>query len=293
MHEFQGLHTALVTPFDDNNEIDKEAWIKHLDYQISNGVDGLVVCGTTGESPNISDDEFSYLVSSAFEKADSSVKVIVGSGSNSTSASIRRSEMAAELGADALLLVSPYYNKPTQAGIIAHYTAIADATDLPCIIYNVPGRTSSNISPASLAELAKHPNIVAVKEACGDINQVADVIAAVPYDFTVLSGDDSMTLPVIAAGGMGVISVASNQAPALMKEYVDACVSGDFETGRKKHYRLLPLMKANFWESNPAPAKAALHMMGHMKNNLRLPLLPMTSRYEDMMRQLLTDLKLL
>lgn len=293
MHELKGLHTALVTPFNDDNTIDKEAWINHLDYQMKGGVDGLVVCGTTGESPNITDDEFSYLISSAFEKANNSVKVIAGTGSNSTAQSVKKSELAAELGADALLLVNPYYNKPSQEGIKAHYTAIADATDLPCIIYNVPGRTSSNVLPSTLADLAKHPNIVAVKEACGDINQVMDVISAVPYDFTVLSGDDAMALPIIAAGGQGLISVASNQAPSLMKAFIDACNSGDFETAREKNYKLLPLMKANFWESNPAPAKASLAMMGKMKNNIRLPLLPMTKKYEQMLQQLLTDLELM
>ncbi len=293
MFPFKGLHTALVTPFDHNDEIDKEAWEKHLDYQIKGGVDGLVICGTTGESPNISDEEFEYLVSSAFEKANNDVTIIAGSGSNSTKKSIERSERAAELGAKALLLVGPYYNKPTQEGLLAHYRAIADSTDLPCIVYNVPGRTSSNITPQTIAELAKHERIVAVKEACGDINQIMDLVASVPYGFSILSGDDGMTLPIIAAGGVGLISVASNQAPALMKKYVDACNNGDFETARELHYRLYPLMKANFWESNPAPAKASLEIMGMMKNYVRLPLLPMSKKYEEMLRQLLLDLDLI
>lgn len=293
MHTFKGLYTALVTPFDLNDEIDTEAWENHLTYQIENGVDGLVICGTTGESPTVSDEEFEYLVSAAFEKANNNVQIIAGTGSNNTKKSIERSERAAELGANGLLLVGPYYNKPTQEGLLAHYRAIADATDLPCIVYNVPGRTSSNILPATIAELAKHERIVAVKEACGDINQIMDVIANVPFGFSVLSGDDAMTLPILAAGGVGLVSVASNQAPALMKSLVDACLENEFERARELHYRLLPLMKANFWESNPAPAKASLEMMGRMKNILRLPLLPMSKKYDDMLRQLLVDLDLL
>lgn len=290
---FRGLMTALVTPFDDNRTIDTQAWEKHLDYQLEGGVDGLVVCGTTGESPTFSDEEFEYLVKSAVKKADGNCPVIAGSGTNATNKSIHRSKIARDAGADGLLIVAPYYNKPTQRGLVEHYTTIADAVDIPLIVYNVPGRTSVNILPHTVAELARHPNIVAVKEASGNISQVMDVIDAVPLDFTVLSGDDAMTLPLIAAGGDGLVSVASNEVPELMSRYVGHCLDDDLVKARELHYRLLPLLKANFWESNPIPVKAALAMMGRMKNVLRPPLVPMSIEQEEKLREVLKKLGLL
>jgi len=289
----QGLFTALVTPFDENNEIDKEAWEKHLDYQLEGGVDGLLVSGTTGESPTFSDDEFEYLVRSARKAAGDDRQVIAGSGSNDTKKTIRRSRIAEEAGADALLVVAPYYNKPTQSGMIAHYTKLADAVDLPQIVYNVPGRTGVNILPKTLVELSAHPNIVAVKEASGDIGQVMKIIDVVPDDFSVLSGDDAITLPLIACGGKGLISVASNEAPSMMKKLMDHCLKDEMASARELHYKLLPLMKANFLESNPIPVKAAMAMMGRMKNQLRLPLVPMSIEHEEEMRTVLKDLRLI
>lgn len=290
---FEGLSVALVTPMDENLEIDRTAYEKHLRYQIEGGVDHLVVCGTTGESPNITDDEFEYLISKAVEMAKGKCGVIAGTGSNSTALSIKRSKMAEQLAADGILLVGPYYNKPTEPGLLAHFFAIADAVDLPAIIYNVPGRSSLNILPETIVKLSVHRNIVAVKEASGDISQIMEIIANAPKDFSVLAGDDSMTLPTVACGGCGVISVSSNQAPALMKHYVEACLSGDLKKARREHYKLLPLFQANFWESNPLPVKAALAYMGRMQNTFRLPLVPMDEKYALPLQAVLRNLKLL
>ncbi|MEX0772120.1 MAG: 4-hydroxy-tetrahydrodipicolinate synthase [Balneolales bacterium] len=289
---FKGLSVALVTPMDENLEIDRLAYERHVEYQIKGGVDYLVVCGTTGESPTILDAEFEYLLSSAVKMAKGKCGVIAGTGTNSTANSIARSKMAEEIGADGLLLVGPYYNKPSEPGLLAHFFAIADAVNLPGIIYNVPGRTALNILPETIVKLAGHPNIVAVKEASGDMGQIMDVIARVPDDFSVIAGDDAMTLPTIACGGNGVISVSSNETPAMMKAYVDACLRNDFEEARRHHYNLLPLFQANFWESNPLPVKAALSLMGRMKNTFRLPLVPMDEKYTQPLQEVLKKLGL-
>jgi 4-hydroxy-tetrahydrodipicolinate synthase len=290
---FRGLYTAIVTPFqnDADRSIDKEAYRRHLEFQIKGEVDGLVVCGTTGESPTFSDEEFRYLIETAVEVSDGRVQIIAGSGSNSTSKSIKRSKIAAEAGADGLLIVTPYYNKPTQEGLIRHFTTIADATDVPVMVYNVPGRTATNIQPSTLAHMAEHPNIAAVKEASGDMNQILEVLASVPQDFAVLSGDDALTLPLISAGGDGVVSVASNLVPIHMSAYVDHCLEDRMEHARESHYQLLPLMKANFWESNPIPVKSALAMMGRMEDVFRLPLVPMSEAYREPFRAILSDLQ--
>lgn len=292
-HTFRGLYTAIITPFTSDGQIDKVAFRKLLSMQIRGGLSGVVVCGTTGESPTVTEGEFVELLQLARQAGGDTFAVIAGTGSNNTAHVIERSKLARENGANALLLASPYYNKPTQKGLLAHYHAIADAIDLPQIIYNVPGRTAVNILPATLAELARHPNIAAVKEACGDINQIMDVIAAVPEGFSVLAGDDAISLPTIAAGGQGVISVISNEAPSLMNDMVLAALDGDFEKARSRFYKLLPLMKANFWESNPIVVKAALHYMGVIENVLRLPLVPMDENLEGKLREILRKLKLL
>jgi 4-hydroxy-tetrahydrodipicolinate synthase len=292
-HIFQGLSVALVTPFNEDFSIDREAYVRHLNYMIDGGVDGLVVCGTTGESPTFSDEEFEYLVGMAVEVSNGRSRVIAGSGSNATNKSIKRSKMAEKLGADGLLIVAPYYNKPVQEGLYGHYIAIADAVDVPLIVYNVPGRTAVNILPETIVRMAQHPNIVAVKEASGNMQQIEQVIASVPDDFTVLSGDDAMTLPLIAAGGKGIVSVAGNEVPSRMKAYTDACLSDDMKKARTLHYELQPLMLANFWQSNPIPVKAALSMMGHMENILRLPLVPLDKKFEPGLRDILDELGVL
>lgn len=288
--KFKGLSVAMVTPFQEDGQIDKAAWEAHLAYMTEGGVDGVVVCGTTGESPTIDDEEYQYLLSTAVAHCKGKCFVIAGSGSNDTAKSIKRSKMAEKIGADGLLLVAPYYNKPSQEGLIAHYTALANATSLPGIIYNVPGRSGVNILPETTAKLASHPNLVAVKEASGDMQQILRVIELVPNDFTVLSGDDAMTLPIIAAGGHGIVSVAGNEVPHLMKAYCDACLSGALNKAREWHYKLQPLMLANFWQSNPSPVKAAMAMMGRMKNVLRLPMVPLESRFEAPLKAILQKL---
>jgi len=290
---FKGLYTAVVTPFTNSGKIDKEAFKKHLDHQLSNNISGLVICGTTGESPSITDTEFDYLLTTARAFCGSDCQIIAGTGTNGTKKSIERSLIAQNLEADALLIVSPYYNKPTQNGIKAHYTAVADAVNIPLMIYNVPGRTSVNILPKTIAEMAKHPNIACIKEASGDMQQIMDIIKAVPDNFPVLSGDDAMTLPLIAAGGKGLVSVASNQVPGLMNDYVQACLDGNLTKAQNLHYKLLPLMKANFWQSNPIPVKAALSLMGRMQNNLRLPMTPLDGGYKEELQQILKDLNLI
>ena len=292
-HIFQGLSVACVTPFKEDFSIDKEAYVNHLNYMIDGGVDGLVICGTTGESPTFSDEEFEYLIGTAVDMAKDKCKVIAGSGTNATNKSIKRSKMAEKLGSDGLLIVAPYYNKPVQEGLIGHYTTIADTVDVPLIVYNVPGRTSVNILPETIAQLAEHPNIVAVKEASGNMQQVLKIIASVPDDFAVLSGDDAMTLPLIAAGGKGIVSVAGNEVPDKMKAFTEACLSDDIKKARSLHYELQPLMLANFWQSNPIPVKAAMSMMGRMENVLRLPLVPLDKKYEAGLRDILDELGVL
>ena len=288
-----GLHTAIVTPFTHSLAIDKDAYESHIRRQIEDGVNGLVVCGTTGESPSFSDEEFEYLIRTAVTVSDGNCRIIAGSGANSTQKTLHRSKIAEREGADALLIVAPYYNKPTQQGIAAHYTTIADSVEISLMIYNVPGRTSVNITPDTIARLAEHDNINSVKEASGDMNQIMDIIQKVPDDFAVLSGDDAMTLPLIAAGGQGVVSVAANEAPRLMKNYVEACLNSNTKKAQELHYKLLPLMRANFWQSNPIPVKAALGMMGHMENILRLPMVPLDEELVSKLKTVLNDLDLL
>ncbi|MCH8487796.1 MAG: 4-hydroxy-tetrahydrodipicolinate synthase [Candidatus Cyclonatronum sp.] len=288
----EGVYTAIVTPFTEDGSLDLAAFGKLLDWQLEGGVSGVVVCGTTGESPTVSEAEFVQLLDLARKKLSGRALLIAGTGTNCTQTTITRSKLAREHGAQALLIASPYYNKPTQNGLLAHYHAVADAVDLPIIVYNVPGRTAVNITTDTLIVLARHPNIIAVKEASGDINQIMDVIQRVPQPFTVLAGDDPITLPVLGCGGRGTISVISNEAPALMVQMVNAALSGDFEQARARHYQLLPLMKANFWESNPTVVKAALAEMGLIKNVLRLPLVPMSPRLRTSLTEELQNLKL-
>jgi 4-hydroxy-tetrahydrodipicolinate synthase len=289
---FTGLYTAIITPFDASGALDETAFRKLVSHQMDGNVDGIVICGTTGESPTISDPEFTRLIELAKETAAGKAQVIAGVGSNSTEHVLHRCRLAEAIGVDGLLIVVPYYNKPTQESLIAHFTHIADRVTTPIMLYNVPGRTAVNMLPATVAALAVHPRIAAVKEACGEINQVMDLIAAVPKGFAVLSGDDAMTLPMIAAGATGLVSVASNQAPGMMKAYVDACTSGNFEEARKHHYRLLPLMKINFIESNPLPVKFAMAHMGFCENVLRLPLTPLTRKNQEPVLQVLKNLGL-
>lgn len=289
----KGCGTAIVTPFNDDRSIDEEALRRFVDFQISEGIDFLVPCGTTGESVTLSAQEQRRVVETVLQAAGGRVQVIAGAGGNNTAHVIDTAREFEKAGVRGLLSVAPYYNKPTQEGIYQHFRAIAESTSLPIILYNVPGRTSVNILPETVARLSEIPNIMGIKEASGDISQIADVIARVPEDFKVFSGDDSITLPTIALGGVGVISVASNEAPRQMAALTRACLENNWDEARRLNKELLPLMKVNFIESSPGPVKAALAMMGKIKEVYRLPMVPVSEQSKETLRKVLVDLKLI
>jgi 4-hydroxy-tetrahydrodipicolinate synthase len=271
---FSGTFTALVTPFR-NGEVDVEALEGMVEFQIQHGVSGLVPCGTTGETPAMSEAEDRVVVETVVRVANGRVPIVAGTGSNSTDMAIKYTKMAQEVGADGSLQVAPYYNKPTQEGLFRHFAAIAESTDLPLVLYNIPGRTGVTISAETMARLAEIPNVVGVKDSTLSMNMVADVISLCGEDFAVLSGDDPMTLPLVALGGRGVISVASNVAPGAVSDMVRALLEGDWERGRELHYELLPLFRALFVETNPIPVKTAASLLGLCSDEMRLPLVPM------------------
>lgn len=274
---FTGTGTAIVTPFTEDDELDFDAFRRHVDHQIAGGVDALVVLGTTGENATVWPEERRRLVDIAVEHVNGRVPVIIGTGNNSTSESIGFSREAQQSGADALLVVGPYYNKPTQAGFIAHVKAIADATDCPIIIYNVPGRTSFNILPDTVLRLAEEvPAVRGVKEASGSLQQISDILTGRPDSLAVYSGDDEVTLPLLVLGGHGVVSVVSNAIPEPFTKMVQAGLEGQLEEARRLHFELLPAMRACFYETNPIPIKAVLASMGMMSGRLRLPLVEIT-----------------
>jgi len=291
----RGCATALVTPFNVSGAVDEKRLRDLIEYQITGGMRILVPCGTTGESVTMSEDENRLVIRTTVELCRGRAKVIAGTGSNSTSTTIARSQAARDLGVDAVLTVAPYYNKPTQEGLYAHFRAIAESiSGLPVVIYNVPGRTSSNISAETTLRLARDvENIVAVKEASGNLSQIMEILRGRPEGFRVVSGDDSLTLPLIALGGDGLISVASNEAPNLMSRLNDLALAGQWDEARALHYRLLPLMEGNFIESSPGPVKAAMALMGLLEENLRLPLVPVQEKTRARMREILTELGLL
>ena len=291
----KGCGTALVTPFRSDGALDEDALRRLVRFQVQEGIDFLVPCGTTGESPTLTHEEHLRVAEITLEESRSGgrrVPVFPGAGGNNTAkiASLIR-ELEA-MGVDGIVSVSPYYNKPTQEGLFQHYRALNDATRLPIIVYNVPGRTGSNIEPATQARLAALPNMVGVKEASGNITQMAEVLQAVPDGFAVLSGDDAITLPLMALGGVGVISVASNEVPGEMARLTSLCLAGDFSAARQLNRRLLPLMQANFIESNPIPVKAALAMMGLLEERYRLPLAPMKPENRARLEKVLDALDL-
>jgi 4-hydroxy-tetrahydrodipicolinate synthase len=275
--QLRGCGTALVTPFDQDGAIDDSALRNLVAWQVESGIDFLVPCGTTGETPTLNHDEWLHVIDTTIEVVAGRVPIVAGATSNSTHDAVEKAkEVATRPGVDAILTASPYYNKPTQEGQYRHFKAIAEAvSDKPIILYNVPGRTASNLEPATLARLAEIPNIIGVKEACGNMTQIAEAINSVPETFLVLSGDDAVTLPVIALGGAGVISVASNEIPNEMATMTRAALNNDWAAARTIHRKYLPLMQANFIESSPLPVKAVLAMMGKIEENYRLPLLPM------------------
>lgn len=272
--QLRGAMTALITPMDGDGAVDVAALEGIVRWQIAQGIHGLVPCGTTGEGATLSDREHAQVISIVSRTAEGRVPVVAGCGSNDTSRAVAGAERAAEAGADALLVVTPYYNKPNRSGMIAHYERVAAATDLPIVVYNVPGRTGQNLGAELTLELAELTGIVAVKEASGDLQQIAAILGRRPPGFAVLSGDDPLALPTMALGAEGVISVVANEAPAQMSGLIDAAASGDYDRARELHYRLSDLMQANFVESNPVPVKTAMAMLGHCRGGLRAPLGP-------------------
>ncbi|HET7228216.1 MAG TPA: 4-hydroxy-tetrahydrodipicolinate synthase [Chthoniobacterales bacterium] len=290
---FTGCGTALVTPFRRDLSLDEDALRRLLRRQIDAGIDFLVPCGTTGESPTLSHEEQVRVVKITVEEARGKVPVVAGAGGNNTAHVIEMAREFASCGANGILSVAPYYNKPTQEGLYQHYKAIAEAVSLPIILYNIPGRTGVNIEPATLVRLAQVGNIVGVKEASGNISQMATILAAVPKDFAVLSGDDGITLPLMALGGRGMISVASNEIPAEMAHIAKLANANDFAAARELHNRWFPLMEVNFIETNPIPVKSALALMGLCEPVFRLPLVPPKSENLAKIRNVLESTGLL
>lgn len=291
--KFRGTGTALVTPFKKDGTIDETALRKLVDYQIAGGVEAIIPIGTTGESPSISSDEHRRILEIVIERSRGRIKVFAGSGSNYTKRAIELTHLAKDLGADAAILVAPYYNKPTQEGYFQHYRAVAEAVDIPLIVYNVPGRTGGNIAASTTLRMAEEiPSIMAVKEASGNIAQIMEIARNRPKHFSLLSGDDAITLPILSVGGDGCISVVANQLPKYFSDMVRAGLSGNWKKALQLHNKLLPLMNANFIETNPIPVKASLAMMGMINEVYRLPLVPMGSKNKKVLKQILHNLRL-
>jgi 4-hydroxy-tetrahydrodipicolinate synthase len=291
----RGCGTALVTPFAADGKVDEGRMRALVDRQIAGGVRLLVPCGTTGEAMTLTPDEHTRVVRVVVEAARGRAKVLAGIGSNATAVTVERAKAVRATGVDGVLVVAPYYNKPTQAGLLAHFTAVADSVPgLPVVLYNVPSRTASNIQASTVLTLARDvPTIVGVKEASGDLAQVMAILRESPPGFTVLSGDDAITLALIALGARGIISVVSNEVPDLMADLAAAALDGRWPAARELHYRLLPLMEANFLESNPGPVKAAMALMGLLGEHFRLPLVPVQEKTRTQMREVLERLGVL
>jgi len=289
---FRGCMSAIVTPFREG-VLDRAAFAKLAEFQLANGVSAIVPCGSTGESATLTHDEHIEVIRLAVQICAGRVPVIAGTGSNATREAIALTQAAKDAGASAALLISPYYNKPTQEGIYQHYKAIAEQVRLPLIVYNIPGRTGSRIEPSTIARLAELDHVVGLKEATGSLDDVQEVLRLCGDRLEVYAGDDALTLPIMAVGGVGVISVIANIVPRPFSDMVDACLRDDWTAARRLHYRLLPLMRAMFQEVNPIGIKAALAMTGHCRDELRLPLLPMTAGPRERLQAALRDLGLL
>ena len=290
---FHGLGVALVTPFSEDLSIDIQSFRKHIEFQIENGVQLLIPAGTTGESVTMSTEEQFLVIRETVRAADGRAKILAGVGGNNTAEVVTRAQAVLELGIDGILSSSPAYNKPTQEGLVEHYRTLAGQVDCPIVIYNVPGRTSSNVLPETVLELAKTKNIVGVKESSADFDQVMSLLRDRPPGFSILSGEDNLTFPLIVAGADGVISVVANEAPRLMSDMVGASLAGEYDKARDLHYHLLPLMRANFLETNPIPVKAALEMMGRMKARYRLPLVPLSPKFVPELQETLRQVGLI
>ena len=287
--ELKGAITALVTPFQ-GDKLDEERYREHIEWQIEQGVDGLLPCGTTGESATLSHQEHKDVIRICIDQTKGRVPVLAGAGSNSTREAVELTAYAKEAGADAALLITPYYNKPTQAGLFAHYRAIAREVSLPQVVYNVPGRTGINLLPETLARMQRDiPEVIGVKEASGNINQISRIIETCGRDFNVLAGEDFITLPLLSQGGKGVISVVSNVAPKLMADLCRAFHSREVDRAIDIHYQLTPLYRGMFLETNPIPVKTALAHMGRMELELRLPLVPMNEENDTELRRIMKD----
>jgi len=283
---FSGSLVAIVTPFS-KEKFDERAMADLIEFHIANGTQGIVPCGTTGESATLTPQEHERVVALTVEVVNKRIPVIAGTGSNSTDEAIIFTKHAKAVGADGALLITPYYNKPTQEGLFRHFEAVAKAVELPQILYNIPGRTSINMLPDTTARLSQIPNIIGIKEGSGSLQQVSDIIHRSKPGFLVLSGDDPLTLPMMALGGKGVITVTANVAPTDMAHMVSAALKGDYERARTLHFKLTPLFSALFLETNPIPVKAALAMMGKMSEEVRLPLTPLADDYRPKLREAL------
>lgn len=288
--KLEGVFTALITPFTSDGSIDEQSLRKLVDFQMNEGISGLLPMGTTGESPTLSHEEHIRVIEIVIDQAEGRVPVIAGSGSNSTQEAVDITLQAMESGADASLQVSPYYNKPSQEGFYRHFTTVADKVDIPIIVYNIPGRTGKNIENSTMLRIAEHPNIIGVKEASGNINQMMDLILAKPDDFIVLSGDDNLSLPLTLLGGKGVVSVASNYTPGKMMEMINAALAGEVEKARSIHYELLPFFRGLFFETNPIPIKYAMHLKGMIEESYRLPLCPMSDDNKEKLAEVIKNL---
>ena len=287
MTRFEGCGTALVTPFGDDGALDLRALRTLVEWQIAEGIDFLVPCGSTGEAQTMDERERDQVVATVVETAAGRVPVMAGATSNDTRRAVEETRRMCALGVDGILTATPYYNKPTQDGLARHFQAVADASTRPVVLYNVPGRTAVNLLPATALALAEHPNVAGIKEASGDLRQIMEIIRHRPGGFVVLSGDDWLAFPVAAAGGDGLISVTSNEVPGAMTELVHLSRKGSLDGARRCQYRLLPLMDANFLETNPSPVKAGLAAMGKIRDVLRLPLVPAGQATRDALRSAL------
>ncbi|GBD96266.1 MAG TPA: 4-hydroxy-tetrahydrodipicolinate synthase [Nitrospirae bacterium] len=285
---FKGSIVAIVTPFK-NNELDEQALCDLIEWHITEGTDAIVPCGTTGESATLEYDEHYRVIELAIQVANGRVPVIAGTGANATAETIMMTKKAKEMGADGALLVTPYYNKPTQEGLYRHYKAIAEAVDIPQVLYNVPGRTAVNLLPQTVARLAEIENIVAIKEATGDMKQVSEVLRLCGDSITVLSGDDFTTFPLMLLGGKGTISVSANVAPKDLSAMCKALLEGNIEEARRLHFKLEPLNKGMFIETNPISVKTALSLMGKIQEEMRLPLCPMSAGNNDKLKNILIN----
>ncbi len=284
---FSGSFVALVTPFK-NNRVDVEKLKELVEFHIKKGTSGIVPCGTTGESPTLSHEEHRVVIETVVKAVNGRIKVIAGTGSNNTNEAIELTQFAKKVGVDGCLVITPYYNKPTQNGLYLHFKKIAETVDIPIIMYNVPGRTGTNMISSTAAKLSEIKNIVGVKEASGNITQISQIVRECVEEFDVLSGDDAMTFPILAVGGKGVISVAANIAPAEVAGLVEAFNEGDINKSRKMHLKMLPLFEAMFYETNPIPVKTSMNLMGMISEEIRLPLCKMS---EENLKKLKTTLK--